>query len=397
MKVIIAAAGTGGHINPAIAIANKIKEEEPSSEIIFIGTKRGLETDLVPRAGYELKTIESYGISRHITLENLKRLVKTLHSVKQAERIIKQFKPDIVIGTGGYICVSVMKAAQKAKVKYVLHESNVLPGVATKLLAKKASKVLIGFEDAKSRLPKETDTVVCGTPTKIRKNNYTDDEIKNKKKELGLSENKKLVLIFGGSQGAKSINDAVKDIIIKREKSSETTSITRMTSSNEMYELSLEKDTNYEIVWAIGKKQYDAIKEEFQKNQIDIENIKDVKALPYIYNMEEMMNIADLIVSRSGAMTITEIEKIGKGAIFIPYPFAAENHQEYNARVLEKAGAAKVILDKELNATILEEMIDDLTKDDEKLIEMGKISASLSINNVEDKIYTEIKHVVYQN
>lgn len=142
MKAIIAAAGTGGHINPAIAIANEIMKKEPDSKIIFIGTNHGLETDLVPRAGYELKTIESYGIKRSLSIENIKRFFKTMHSVKDVRKIIKDFKPDVVIGTGGYICVSVMKAAQKEHVKYVLHESNVLPGVATKILAKKASVVL---------------------------------------------------------------------------------------------------------------------------------------------------------------------------------------------------------------------------------------------------------------
>lgn len=394
MRAIIAAAGTGGHINPAIAIANKIREEEKDSEIIFIGTKRGLETDLVPRAGYELKTIDSYGLTRHINLENLKRLNKTIHSIKQAQKIIREFKPDIVIGTGGYICVSVMRAAQKEKVKYIMHESNVLPGVATKLFAKKASKVLLGFEEAKEKLPKEAKTVVTGTPTKVKKIDYTKEQIAEKKRELGLDINKKLILIFGGSQGAKSINEAVKNLIINNEEQKHTNTITTMNEKKQMNEISFNKDKNYEIMWAVGKKQYDSIKEELKCNQIDIDNIKEVKAYPYIYNMEEVMNISDLIVSRSGAMTITEIEKIGKGAIFIPYPYAAENHQEYNARALEKKGAAEVILDKDLNADILEKSIEDLCNDEKKLEEMGEISNSLSIKNVEDKIYAEIKHAL---
>lgn len=394
MRVIIAAAGTGGHINPAIAIANKIKKEEPESKIIFIGTNRGLETDLVPRAGYGLKTIESYGITRHINFENIKRFAKTIHSISQAQKIIKDFKPDIIIGTGGYICVSVMRAAQKEKIKYVIHESNVLPGIATKLFAKKANKVLLGFEEAKKRLPKETNAVVTGTPTKIEKIDYTEEEIMQKKKEIGISANKKLVLIFGGSQGAKSINEAVKNLIIKRENNKNKNTITTLTKDNEMNQLSLSSDSNYQIIWAIGNKQYDIIKNELKKNQIDINDIEDVKCYPYIYNMQEIMNLSDIIVSRSGAMTITEIEKVGKGAIFIPYPYAAENHQEYNARVLEEKGAAKVILDKDLNENILQKMIEDLCNNEEKIKRMGEIALNLSIKNVEDKIYTEIRNVI---
>lgn len=390
MKAIIAAAGTGGHINPAIAIANEIMKKEPDSKIIFIGTNHGLETDLVPRAGYELKTIESYGIKRSLSIENIKRFFKTMHSVKDVRKIIKDFKPDVVIGTGGYICVSVMKAAQKEHVKYVLHESNVLPGVATKILAKKASVVLLGFKEAKERLPEETKTVFTGTPTKVADLDYSEKQIEDKKVELGLDKEKKLVLIFGGSQGARSINNAVKDIIINKENEKNVHTITTMNSEKEMNEISFDKDENYEIMWAVGKKQFAGVKEELAKHQIDIENIKNVKALPYIYNMEEMMNIANLIVSRSGAMTITEIEKVGKGAIFIPYPYAAENHQEYNARALEKIGAAKVILDKDLNAESLEKMISSLTEDKDVLKHMGEVAKSQSIPNVEEKIYQEI-------
>ena len=343
MRVVVAAAGTGGHINPGIAIANKIMEKDPGSKIIFIGTNRGLENDLVPRAGYELKQIESYGISRSLTLKNIKRLFKTIASIGQAKKILKEFKPDIVIGTGGYICVSVLMAAQKLHIPYIIHESNVLPGVATKLLAKKASKVLVGFKEAKERLPKGTKVVVTGTPTKVRKLDFTAEEIEHKKEEYGFDKDLPLVLVFGGSQGALSINNTMIEII---------------------------------------------------KKMIDVDDIDGVKIVPYIYNMEELLNICDLVVSRSGAMTITEIEKVGKAAIFIPFPYAAENHQEYNARALEKAGCAKVIIDKDLNSQLLDNEIKELVKDNNTLKNMDKISNSLSINNVEDRIYIEIRSVV---
>ncbi len=372
MRVIIAAAGTGGHINPGLAIANKIKQEEPDSKIIFIGTKRGLERDLVPRNGYELKTIESYGISRSLTIKNIKRLIKTILSVGEAKKIIKAFKPNIIIGTGGYICVSVCKAAQSLKVPYVIHESNVLPGVATKMLAKKASKILVGFEEAKDRLDKSVKVAVTGTPTKIKDLQLNDYEVKSKVEELGLSGDYPVVLVFGGSQGAESINKSLIEII-----------------ENKM-------NKNYQIIWATGPKQYEIVKNELIKEQMNIDNIDGIKVMPYIYDMETMMNVCDIIVSRSGAMTVTEIEKLGKPAVFIPFPFAAENHQEYNARVLEKAGAAKVILDKDLTATKLNEQIEVFVENTSTLKEMGSKSKQLFINNVEDKIYTEIVEVLKQ-
>lgn len=366
MKVIIAAAGTGGHINPGIAIANKIMYEEPDSKIIFIGTNRGLENDLVPRAGYELKTIQSYGISRSLTLKNIQRLCKTIQSIKEAEKIIQEFKPDIIIGTGGYICVSVCRAAQKQKVPYIIHESNVLPGVATKLIAKKAVKILVGFKEAKQRLPKGVNVITTGTPTKVKNLHFSREQIKQKKKQMGFEENKPLVLVFGGSQGAESINNSIVKIIKEK------------------------KNKDYQIIWAAGPYQYKVVKEELAREKIDIENIDGIKAVPYIYNMEEVMNIADLVVCRSGAMTVTEIEKVGKPAIFIPFPYAAENHQEYNARILEKAGAAKVILDKELTADKLHGTIETIVKEEGKLTKMGEESQNLSINNVEENIYKEI-------
>ena len=238
MKVVIAAAGTGGHINPGIAIANKIMEKEPDSKIIFIGTPRGLENDLVPRAGYELKTIDAYGINRKINLDNIKRLYKTTKSVGEAKKILKEFKPDVVIGTGGYICVSVGIAANRLKIPIVLHESNAFPGVAIKLLSKKAKAVLLGFEDAKTRLPKAKNVVVTGTPTKIKSSKLTDEEKANLRSALMLKNELPLVLVFGGSQGARSINNAIIGII----------------------ENKLNK--NYQIIWAAGKGNFENIKQD---------------------------------------------------------------------------------------------------------------------------------------
>lgn len=370
MRAIIAAAGTGGHINPGIAIANKIKKEEPDSEIVFIGTNRGLENDLVPRAGYGLEKIGAYGFNRKISLDNLKKMYKTFHSIGEAKKIIQEFKPDIVIGTGGYICVPVGMAAKKQKIPIVLHESNAFPGIAIKMLSKKADTILLGFEDAKKRIPNAKKIVVTGTPTKVKKIAISVDKKKQLLQELGLQENLSVVLCFGGSQGAQSINESIISIITKQ------------------------KNSNYQIIWAAGPAQYEQVKEKLKEHKMDIEHLEKVKIVPYIYNMEEIMNIVDLMVCRSGAMTITEISNVGKPAIFIPFPFATENHQEYNARVLEKVGAAKIILDKNLTADSLNEMIENLVKDKEKLKIMGEKARSVSIENVEDRIYNEILRLV---
>ena len=373
MKVVIAAAGTGGHINPGIAIANKIMEKEPDSKIIFIGTPRGLENDLVPRAGYELKTIDAYGINRKINLDNIKRLYKTTKSVGEAKKILKEFKPDVVIGTGGYICVSVGIAANRLKIPIVLHESNAFPEVAIKLLSKKAKAVPLGFEDAKTRLPKAKNVVVTGTPTKIKSSKLTDEEKANLRSALMLKNELPLVLVFGGSQGARSINNAIIGII----------------------ENKLNK--NYQIIWAAGKGNFENIKQQLAEKNMDIDNIENAKIMPYIYNMQEVMETSDLVVSRSGAMTITEISNLAKPAIFIPFPFATENHQEYNARVLEKVGAAKIILDKNLNYKNLNDTIELMVENKEQLKEMGKKAGKIANTNVEENIYNEIRNILSKN
>lgn len=371
MKVVIAAAGTGGHINPGIAIANKIKEKEPNSKIIFIGTNRGLETDLVPRAGYELKTIEAHGIERKITISNIKRLYKTMKSLGEAKKILKDFRPDAVIGTGGYICMPVIMAANKLKIPTLLHESNAFPGVSVKLLSKKTDTVLVGFEDAKQRLPKAKNIVVTGNPTKIKKMNFSDEQIIKMKKDLGFENTQKpVVLFFGGSQGAQSINNSLLDIIKNK------------------------KNQYYQIMWAAGPEQYKNIKEQLANEKIDIEKIDGVKIVPYIYNMGEVMNMVDMVVCRSGAMTITEIAIVGKPAIFIPFPYATENHQEYNARVLEKYNAAKIILDKNLKADNLNEEIQQIVSDKNLLKQMSKNAEKAAVSQVEEKIYKEIQKAI---
>ena len=310
MKVIISAAGTGGHINPGIAIANKIKEKEPDSEIVFFGTDRGLENDLVPRAGYKLLTIEAYGIQPKITLKNIRQIIKTMKSSKIVKKFIDDFKPDIVT---------------------VLHESNAYPGRAVRMFAKKADRIFVGFEEAKSKLPDSSKVIVTGTPTKIKKMEFSNDTRKKMLSDLGLNDALPVILIFGGSQGAQRINENVTDLIIN------------------------EYNKNYQIIWATGPKQFDIVKEKLKEHDLDIENIKNAKILPYIYNMEELINICDLVVCRSGAI---------------------------------------VILNSEINKDNLNSYINDMIKDRNKLNQMGKLAGKIATKDVEEKIYDEIKKIL---
>lgn len=367
MKVIVAAAGTGGHINPGIAIANKIKEKEKDSEILFIGTSRGIENDLVPRAGYSLKTVEAYGISKKISLKTISNNFKTLRGFKQAKKIVKEFNPDVVIGTGGYICGGAITAAHKLGIPTVMHESNAYPGRATKFLEKKLNKILLGFEEAERFFEDKSKVVVTGTPTKVREEKITDDIKIKILSEYGLKKDLPIILVFGGSQGAKTINDAMTSLIKEK------------------------KNNTYQIIWSVGQKQYNIIREDFEKNNININNIKNAKIVPYIYNMSEVMNIADIIVARSGAMTITEIELVGKPSIFIPLPSRSANRQIDNANVLAKIGAAKIILNEEVNSENLNQNILEILKDPKEMIEMGKRAKKLAKYDVEEKIYNEIR------
>ena len=369
MKAIIACAGTGGHINPGIAIANKIKEEDRNSAILFIGTERGLEKDLVPRAGYDLRTIEAYGLSKKISIDNIKKMFKTLMGVSQAKKIIKDFKPDVVIGTGGYICGAVIIAASRLKIPTMLHESNSFPGKAVKMLAKRTDTIMVSFEEAISRIPKAKKIVLTGTPIRTLKKELSLAEKVRMKEEYKLNPAKPTVLAFGGSQGAKAINDTVLDLQDKK------------------------LNKNYEILLVAGQKQYEIIKDELKKNGKNIEKLDGLKIVPYIYELQEVMSASDLLICRSGATTITEIANIGKPSILIPLPNVSHNHQQYNAEVLENIDAARIIKNAELNAEVLDKQIEDiLLKGD--LEKMGENAKKIAIENSTDKIYKEILEVV---
>lgn len=372
MKVIFACAGTGGHINPAIAIANIILKNEPNSEILFIGTKTGLENELVKNAGFYIKHIRTGKLIRSFTFKNIKAVTETYKGIGEAKKIIIDFKPDLVIGTGGYICGPVMLAAKKCKVPYILHESNAFPGISVKLLAKKAASVMVGFSDAKNRLKRKDNVVYTGTPAKFNRDTINNLDKKICKKELGLNNiNKKIVFVTGGSQGAIKFNQTVLDMVANN-------------LSDEFFVILVAGPKNYDNV--VAKKE--CIEKE---KKIDLANY--IKIEKFVFDMPKMYKVADLCVVRAGAMTITELTLAAKPAILIPLPTAAENHQLYNAKVLSDAHAGIIIEQKDLTEEKLLKKINYMLED--KITKIMTDNASkLVINGVDERIYKCISNVL---
>lgn len=369
MRVVFACAGTGGHINPAIAMANLIVKKEKDSQVLFIGTETGLENKLVENAGYKIKHIRTGKILRELTLKNITALINAYKGIGDAKKILKEFKPDMVIGTGGYICGPVMEAAKKLKIPYYLHESNAFPGVSVKLLAKDAQAVMVGFNDAKARLNPKANVVYTGTPAK-----FSESDIANLNKEeclekLGLEKNnKKIILVTCGSQGAKKINEVVMSMVEKYQE-------------EDKYYILVTGDKNYNEVMSLKAEAEKRIGKSLD-NYIKIEK--------FIFNMDQMYKVADLCVTRAGAMTISELALAHKSAVLIPLPTAAENHQFFNAKVLENVGAGIIVEQKDLTENSLNSAINKIASGN-NVEKMGENASKVIVKDVEEKIYNCIK------
>lgn len=364
MKVLLAGGGTAGHINPALAIAGCIKEREPDSKFLFIGTKRGLESTLVPKAGYDIKYIEVEGLSKKLTYKNFKSFCHMLTAKSKCKKIIKSFKPDIVVGTGGYVCAPAVMAANSMGIPTLIHEQNVFPGSAIKLLSKKSTVTAISFDDSRKYLPL-ANIVFTGNP--IRPSILSVDR-KTAREKLCLNE-EKLIVIFGGSLGAARINSVALSYI-----------------------KSIDKESKTKIIFATGEKNYDAIKSELSSENITLGD--NISILPYIHNMDEVLNAADLVISRSGAITVSELSALGIPAILVPSPNVTNNHQEYNARALSDKGAAITILEKDFNLDSLKNAINEILDNDKVHKQMSEKSIKLSSINALDIIYSKMHELV---
>ena len=373
MRVIFACAGTGGHVNPAIAIARIIQKNEKDSEFLFIGTKNGLENKLVKNAGFEIVHIRTGKLLRKLTLKNVKAIFDTYAGIGESIKILKDFKPDLVIGTGGYICGPVMLAAKKLEIPYMLHESNAYPGVSVKLLAKKAKYVMLGFEDAKKRLKRQDNLIYTGTPAKFNIDEFDSLKKDESKKEFNIEKiNKKIVLVTCGSQGAKKINETVIQMVAKK------------------------RSKEYFIVLVTGEATYDSMRKELDELKIENES-EYIKLEKFIFNMDKMYKACDMCITRAGAMTITELALAARPAILVPLPTAAENHQYYNAKVLENARAGKIIEQKDLTIDLLDNTINEIICNNDKLREMSANARKMAKLDVEEKIYNCIKQITIQD
>ncbi len=367
MRVVFAAGGTAGHINPALAIADKLMQVFPETEIIFIGTPNGMESRLVTKAGYEFRGVEMSGFRRDLSpksiAENIKAAYRYLVSAKIAvRRILKEFKPELAVGTGGYVTGTVLRQAVAMGIKTVTHESNSYPGAATKLLSDKADRVLLASEDAKKYLKDQSRCVVTGNPLRT---NIPIEDRSSARERLGLSDCF-TVLSFGGSLGANKITQAVAELIAWEQKTGEINHIHSYGGKNKDLFLNALKNANVR------------------------EDKRHLVFKEYIDNMYTCMCAADLIISRAGAMTVTELTEIGRPSILVPYPAAAENHQYYNAMTLVNENAAVLIEDKELTKARLVDEVSKLYSDRARLRLMEENAGKMRKANAADIIIKEI-------
>lgn len=359
MKVLLAGGGTGGHINPAISIANFIKERDKNFEALFVGTKRGLEKKLVPNAGYNIEYIDIRGFDRKNPFRNIVVVEKLIKSKHDCVKLLKSFKPDAVVCTGGYVSGPVIIAAHKLGIPSLIHEQNVYPGLTVKGAEKYVDYVAVSFPETVNHMKDREKCVVTGNP--IREELLRTDAAAAREK-LGLSK-KPFVLVFGGSLGAQKLNDAMVEVIKK-----------------------LGRQSPVQMLFGTGERNYEQVLGQLGGTEI----AEDIKIVPYINNMNEVMAAADLVVSRSGAITLSEIAALGKPSVLIPSPNVVRNHQEQNAREFERVGGAAVVLEKDMSGDVIYDKIISMTGDMNKLKKMSENVGTLAKTNALEELYALI-------
>ncbi len=357
MRVVISAGGTGGHIYPALAIIEKIKQKEPNSEFLYIGTHNRMEKDIVPKKGIPFKTVEMYGFNKKHLFKNFKTVKCLFKAFNDCKKMIKEFNPDIVIGVGGYVTVPVIVSAKKLGYKTFLHEQNSIPGKSNKFLCKYSDMIGVSFESSLKRFPKGK-SVLTGNPCSESAKNVLEID----KKKLGLDSNKKLVLIVMGSLGAGRVSKYLKN------------------------ELNNFKDKKYEVLFITGKSSYDDVcKNCYPSN---------VKILPFYEGLTSIMKKTDVMVSRAGASTLSEIISLQVPSVLIPSPFVANNHQYLNALDLVNNDAAMMIEEKNLDDKVLAEAVDDLINNKNKCFKYKNNLKKMQVNDSAEIIYNELKKII---
>ena len=361
MNLIFTCGGTAGHINPAIAIANMMKERYPDAKILFIGATGHMEEKLVPQAGFTVKCLPGSGLSRKLNLAGMKKNLHAvkcvLDAVKECKRTFREFQPDVVIGTGGYASFPALYAAQSMGIPTCVHESNAVPGVTTKMAANKASRVLVAFEESVKHYKQPDKVEIVGMPVR-REFLYTTKE--QARQELGLSGH--VVVSAFGSQGAKVMNETMAD----------------------MMPLEQKDGFPFHHIHATGSFGKEWMPKRVKDNGVDYENIENLDIREYIYNMPTVMAAADIVIGRAGSATCNEIAASGTPCILIPSPNVTNNHQEKNARVLEEGGGAVVVLEKDCSPEKMYELIRSLLDDEARREEMSrKLHTMVHLNSTE--------------
>ncbi len=361
-KVILSCGGTGGHIYPAIAIASCIKEHDPGAGILFIGTKTGMENRLVPGAGFEIRGIDASGIDRHNLIKNIKTLENVVHGGYEASHIIKEFRPDVVIGTGGYVTGTVVMNAHRLKIPCFIHEQNAIPGLTNKMLERYADKVFISFEGSASGFRQPEKTVLTGNPIRA---GFTDLDRNECRRALGIAPGERLILLFGGSLGAEVLNEACLRLI------------------DEMPE------SGIKLYFVTGKRYYDEIREKVKAEGLDKPSLT---LLDYANDMPTLMKAADLVVSRAGAIALSEVFACGKPSVLVPSPNVTNNHQYHNAKAAQDAGASLLIEEKDIipDLSAFSSAVLKLAGDSEKLGRMSECALKIAVTDAAERIYREL-------
>lgn len=363
MKFLFTCGGTAGHINPALAVAGAIKDAKPDSEFLFIGAEGRMETDLVPRAGYEIRTVRITNIHRGFSAEDIKHNLATLRNVvtstSEAKKIIREFAPDAVVGTGGYVCYPVLKAAHALGIPTAVHESNAVPGLTTKMLEGSVDKIMVGFEESRANYKHPERVVVTGTPVR---GEFLNTGKLAARRALGLPADKPFVASVWGSLGAGHMNEIMCDFIVRA-------------CANPFFGL----------IHSTGKAWYKQMTETLEREKPGYEKLgMDVRE--YIYDMPLVMAAADLVLCRAGASTLAELTAMGKPAVLIPSPNVTNNHQEKNARVLAEAGGAKLLLEPDFTADSLLGLVSELLHHPEQLEDMSAKMRALGLPDATNRI-----------
>ncbi len=365
MNVIFTCGGTAGHISPALAVASLLKERHPEANILFVGAEDGMETDLVPRAGFRLETVRISNFQRKLSpkgiVHNVKSLGYMIGSRRSAGRIIREFQPDVIVGTGGYASYPMLHQGAKHKIPTALHESNAVPGLTTKLVMDQVDRVMVSFEESRKNYPHPDQVRVVGMP--VRSEFFFTDK-QAARQQLGLTDDRPLVVSFWGSLGAREMNKMIGRFMARD-------------AQDQLPFHHIHSTGSYGWAWMP-----DYVKEQ----GVDLDHTPEIDMREFIYDMPNVMAAADLVICRAGAATIAEVAAAGKPAIFVPSPNVTDNHQEKNARIIEHGGGAVVLRESECSGDVLYDTAKQLLSDREKLTEMGRAAEAMAVPDSAERI-----------